>query len=86
MDARDQATGVQIETQWRLKGSVPRMVGFLELTRDGPDTDTEPRTLREFHMDKASNTARGYPSRTPRNQSDAYKAANTARGHSSRTP
>ena len=36
MDARDRATGVEIETQWRLKGSVPRMVRSLKLTRDQP--------------------------------------------------
>ena len=65
MGARDRATGVETETQWRLTGSVPRMVGFLELTQDGPDTDTEPRTLGEFHVAKEASTTRGHSSRTP---------------------
>ena len=46
-DARGKATCIELETQWRPRGSVPRMDGSLELTLDGPDTDAEPKALGE---------------------------------------
>ena len=49
MEARDQAIGVEVETQWRLKRSVPRMDGSLELPLDYPDTDNEPKGLGDSH-------------------------------------
>ena len=53
-DARGKAICVELETQWKRRGSVPRVGGSLELALEGPNTNggeshAEPKALGEYH-------------------------------------